>query len=73
MGGKINMAMMAAICKFFWDKTPDFLHKNRMRIVSNFKKLLSNKDFKKTVMSSTGHIKSIKKRFELVYQIGGDL
>lgn len=71
--GRINIALMEAVCYFFAQKTDEFLNNHQQTIQNNFQRLLMNDEFIETIRFSTSDKKRVIQRFELVQKILGDV
>lgn len=70
--GRINLAVMDAICNFIDKQEDDYLNRNKSKIRDNYKKLIENPDFKQALGGATGSIQSVQKRFTLALEILGE-
>lgn len=67
--GKINLAVFESVALFFSNRKDDYLYKNKEIIKSNYKKLVSDDNYKNAVTSSTSDKKKVITRFELAEEI----
>ena len=70
--GRINIALMESVYKFFSRRDSNTLMGNREKIQSNFELLLENNDYFDSIRYSTGSSLNVKKRFEIAEQILGN-
>lgn len=71
--GRINIALMESVCRFFSICSDDFLTKNKSKIISNYDILMKNNEFLDAIRNSTGHKSRVVTRFELATEILGKI
>ena len=71
--GRINIALMESVGKFFAHKEDDFLEKNKDKILQNYDRLLADQAFQESISLATGDRQRVRARFELVEEILGDV
>lgn len=67
--GRINIAMMESVYRFFSKRDDYLLNRNKESIKSNFTTLLENSDYYDSVRYSTGSASNVKTRFTLAEEI----
>jgi hypothetical protein len=70
---RINIAIMESIGHFFSNKSDDFLNSNKQKIELNYRRLLLTLSYIEAVRSATNDRKKVLARFQLAYDILGDV
>lgn len=71
--GRLNIALMEAVGHFFSTKTDQFLEIHKTRIKRNYEKLIKDRELIDSVSLATGDKERVKKRFEKVHEILGEV
>ncbi|MEZ4864090.1 MAG: DUF262 domain-containing protein [Caldilineaceae bacterium] len=71
--GRINIALMEAVCYFFTQKSEEFLAKHKQVIRKNYQQLLTDREFIETIRFSTSARGRVIERFESTQRILGNV
>jgi hypothetical protein len=71
--GIVNMAILESIAYFFSTKDDMFLERHKVKIVSNFDRLIQNIYYLEFVKNATSAKHKVVSRFNLVQEILGDI
>lgn len=70
--GRINIAVMESVCRFFAEHSEDWIRKNASRIEMNYKRLIADQQYRDAVRSSTGDPRRVRTRFQMAREILGE-
>lgn len=71
--GRINIAVIESVGRFFSTKSDRFLKTHKEEIIDNYNRLVKDVDYLDAVKVSTGDKKRVERRFELAATILGDV
>ena len=70
--GRINVAIMESVYRFFATTDLEWINTNEKRILENYRNLLQDKDFLNAVQASTGDTARVRTRFRVANLTLGD-
>lgn len=71
--GRINIALMESVSRFFSISTDEFLEGNRKKIIENYNLLLKDNKYLDSIRYSTGDKNRVVTRFQTAQKILGDV